>query len=355
MYRNGKVVDRRWYEKNKNVMFAKNNKTGVFYIRAFVRDIETQHTLGYNSIKIPVNLKVYNLDKWDRKIIETNLEDLKLIENFEDGIYQFSNGSEKFDLLFDGFNKLADSNGILVCFSAAISKRADKEAPFFSGLGVAKELSTPLIAIADPSIALSKELALSWYAGNYRCPTIPGFLANILDIVSNKTNKKITMFGGSGGGFAAMSVSEEMNSKPNVAVWNPQTSISEYLKVSVENYLKICFPKVALSDSIYNSLDEAGIKHDLPKSFGKSVSRFNTIYLQNLGDKMHVDRHARPLMAALRAKRVTDNGYAADNGICFWLKDWGDGHIAPSKENIHIALSGLLENKTAIEIVDTLK
>lgn len=243
---------------------------------------------------------------------------------------------------------------MLVCFSGAITDRENKYAPFFSGLGIAQKLETPLIAVADPSLAMSNQLALGWYAGNKAMKDLPDFIAKILDVISRKINTKLTLFGGSGGGFAALSISQKTAVPTNVVVWNPQTSIEKYLKSSVVNYLSTCFSNFDMNLSIKDSLNSQIITHNLLNTYKDTKQKFNTLYLQNMGDELHLKDHAKPLMELLSASEVGDNTYKTDKGVTFWLKHWGTGHLVPSEEIILKSLTEMLNSNTSEKIAHSL-
>lgn len=68
----------------------------------------------------------------------------------------------------------------------------------------------PLIAIADPSLLLSDKLDLAWYAGNENLKNLPQMIASILDNITGKLDTKLIFFGGLGGGFATLSIINQM-------------------------------------------------------------------------------------------------------------------------------------------------
>ncbi len=354
LYSDGEIIDRKWYSENNNVQFDITEKTGVFHIRCFIRNLDILEVKGYNSRKITHNAKPYNIKSWNKDIIRINLRKFKKKKNIEDAIYQFDYKGKTVDFLFEGFNRFKQEKGILVCFSGAITDRVNKYAPFFSGLSIAQKLETPLIAVADPSLAISNQLALSWYAGNEGMQDLPEFIAKILDIVSKKLDTRLTIFGGSGGGFAALSISQKIISPTNVVVWNPQTSIEKYLKPSVINYLNICFSSPDVESNIYDRLNNKGITHDLLSTYKNTKKKFNTLYLQNTGDEMHFKSHAKPLIELLGAGQVDDSSYVTNSGITFWLKHWGTGHLVPSEEIILKSLTGMLNNSTSEKIAYSL-
>lgn len=354
LYKDNEVSDRQWYSENMEVAFDLEDKSGFFHIRCFIRDREAMNIRGYNSEKISINANAYNINSWKKNCKRIDLQKFKKELNIENGIYQFTLENSTIDILFDGLDRFDSEKGILVCFSGAITNRENKYAPFFSGLNIARKLDMPIISVADPSIAMSNQLALAWYAGNQNTGNLPDFIADILDIASIKLNTKLTFFGGSGGGFAALAVAERSSRPTNVVVWNPQTSISEYLKVSVVSYLDICFSENSVNSDIYSMLDSTGINHDLLVNYKETKKDFNILYLQNLGDELHLKSHAKPFMQMLNVIQSDENCYFSNQGITFWLKHWGDGHIVPSEDIITKSLLGMANNKTSKEVAESL-
>lgn len=234
-------------------------------------------------------------------------------------------------MLFSNTLCFSENKNILVCFSAAVPNRESKAAPFFSGLKVAKELNVPIISISDPSLVLSNNLSLSWYAGNQHLKDLPDRIASLLDFVSSFLDANLVLFGGSGGGFATLSVISKMkSSKVRGVVWNPQTSISLFNEDKVSSYLDIAFLEDRYQMSLYERLESKGITHDL-LSIYKDIEAEDSkiLYMQNTGDSYHVRRHSKPFMDSLDLIKEGDFTYSSKSGIIFYLNYWGEGHIVP--------------------------
>lgn len=54
LYKDGEIVDTVWYTKNMTVTFDKKEHPGVFFVKAFIKDIESQGIRNYNSEKISI-------------------------------------------------------------------------------------------------------------------------------------------------------------------------------------------------------------------------------------------------------------------------------------------------------------
>ena len=114
-----------------------------------------------------------------------------------------------------------------VFLSGAVTGRNGASGPFFSGLGVMSEVGGPYLCLSDPTLDHDSELALGWYTG------LPGegvreALAHLLATVHSRLGREVLLVGGSGGGFAALSLAEVTSVPTSVFVWNPQTDILRY-------------------------------------------------------------------------------------------------------------------------------
>lgn len=272
----------------------------------------------------------------------------------DDGLCQIELSQGQYlDILLQNFDALTARGVrcILVALSGAVAERKGKMAPFFSGLGVAKSLGLPLIAIADPSLALDGELSLGWYAGNESRLDLPLRLADILDSYARRHGVELLVIGGSGGGFAALQLGALLKSPSQMVVWNPQTSISDYSRSHVIQYVRSAFPHLQVElegQGLYQALQSAGIRHDLKNYSLRDNVR--VLYLQNQTD-WHIEKHAGPYFAGGDYQRV---------GCCCWQERearcvlsvglWGDGHQAVPKELLLNVLRQLSEGVSQFEV-----
>ncbi|WEI19351.1 hypothetical protein PY247_04980 [Acinetobacter proteolyticus] len=60
-------------------------------------------------------------------------------------------------------------------------------------------MNLPLISISDPSLSLSNDLTLAWYAGNHLERNLPEKISVLLDQIFEKLQIKPILIGGSGG------------------------------------------------------------------------------------------------------------------------------------------------------------
>lgn len=255
-----------------------------------------------------------------------------------EGIHRFAlPAGHTLDLLLDGLDRLHSANTLLVCFGAAVTQRAGRSAPFFSGLRTAKTLGRPVLCISDPVLAKSASIALGWYAGYRGCTDLPQRIAELLDDVAAKLAVQLLLFGGSGGGFGALAVLGYLRSPASALVWNPQTSIGRYYANSVRVYLEAAFGDAqGEAGGLKQRLEASGVQHSLLG--GPPRRRHPRLYLQNRSDSLHVQHHARPYAIAVNALRVGRAAFAGDDGSAFWFGNWGHGHVPPPQKVLHQTL-----------------
>ncbi|MBW5798987.1 hypothetical protein [Halomonas elongata] len=252
-------------------------------------------------------------------------------------------GEEEVKFLFEGFegDSARESSFALVVFGGAVTnrKRRGGKGPFFAGVRVSEELGMPLVSVSDPSLELSDTIGLAWYVGNQKIRRLPEFIAETLDAISKVSGKKLILAGGSGGGFACLLISSLMEHEANVVVWNPQTSIPEYVPGVVKNYLETAFPssrekiskewryKKKRKQIVFDVLRDEDVSHSIKI---ESLNSKKVIYFQNLSD-WHVEKHCGKLMSEVKMKRGGKERLIAD-GVSLYLGDWGNGHAPIPRE-----------------------
>lgn len=278
-----------------------------------------------------------------------------------DGIFRIGRGASSFDVMLTNSEALADAADriVLVCFNAAVNDRKGKAVPFFSGKGVAQVLGLPLLSVDDPTLALNDDLCLAWYAGNEGLPGLTNLIADYLDRFSEKNRCRLVLFGGSGGGFAAISILEHLDVSATALVWNPQTDISKYRPDFVATYLSSAFPSLNMSGVeslspdaaqavLAQQLTKAGVNFDITDWSAPGTSRL--LYLQNFDD-WHVPAHAAPFMSGGNWMRLGKRSfYSADRGVASWFGSWGKGHVAPPQDLLCSALSALCAGEEVMDV-----
>ncbi len=230
--------------------------------------------------------------------------------------------------------------------------RGKKKGPFFSGLSITDDIEAPCLLISDPTLDLSQKISLSWYAGSEKNPHLRSFIVDLLNGISQLHQLRIVLFGGSGAGFAILSLINSLVAGSLAFVWNPQTSISRYFPNFVHRYLEVAFPnsltqlrsvenrdKTMSSKAYEIALEKTGIVHNLLKEDCNSCH--NTIFfLQNRHD-WHLDQHANPYLNRVGGwTRLASAVFVNEaKTAAMVIGDWGPGHAVPSRELIHSLLA----------------
>lgn len=254
-------------------------------------------------------------------------------QGLANGIHRFELAPDRsLDMLLSGIEHLRPGGCLLVGFTGAVPDRARKSAPFFSGISIAGRLRLPLLAVSDPVLALSSEVNLGWYAGLDGLSDLARRIGALVTEFALDHGVSPLLFGGSGGGFAALSVLGHTGTAARAMAWNPQTRLSRYSRRLVKAYADHAFgvapPEVLASDAALAAhLDRCGIAHDLLRDRGPWTHPF--LYLQNRTDLPHVEKHARPFLERYGARALSPHVFAMDDGGAIWFGDWGQGHVAP--------------------------
>lgn len=301
----------------------------------------------------------YDLSRWEAKVIDHEEKGTPDRSWDQDGIHRiFTKAGVSIDMFLQDYQLLdrldeAEERVILVGFTGALTIRNGKPGPFFSGLKVAKQLQLPLLAIADPTISKCNEVIISWYAGNDSIPNASEIIGNWLDKLALHYNARLVFFGGSAGGFGALSSLSHMTTPVDCLVWNPQTSISRYTPKFVLHYLKNGFSdhfsKLNVSQSVTrdemtNFLNETGVRHDLQSNY-RLPKNANLMFVQNKSD-WHVTSHALPFLQNLGIFAEADNlQHQIKDNISVFFGNFGRGHIAPQKHIVMACLKNLIDSR----------
>ena len=248
-------------------------------------------------------------------------------------------------MVFDCLLQRKNSPNLLVTFSGALApgKRASVTFPIFSGTGIAKDLNCSVLSIADPTLVLSRDLSLAWYAGCLGL-NLPALIVSVVQHISNSLGtSSIFLLGGSGGGFAALNTSLRLP-QSTVICMNPQTNIAAYYKNFTSQFSKACFGRTNF-ELVPN---EHKVRHrtNLLNLYKKNHNN-NIFYLQNLSDS-HLQTHAIPFSRALEYDQeimTAQTGiYNLTDKAILIVGNWGKGHIPTPKIRLHHLLSKVFKN-----------
>jgi hypothetical protein len=341
----------RWYGSESTALFEGMFPVGTYHTVAFVRRPGASKGAYRTSDPVSVDARAYDPGAWNVPITDHTDKSFSLLSALPDGIHRLSlDDGITLDLLAKGFGGVPSANAVLVCFSAAV-QRAANAAPIFSGLRQSEHLLLPLVAVADPMLAQHGDLNLAWYAGSKSLPDLPRRIAKVLEDVARISAAPLVLFGGSGGGFACLSVLEHLSCPASAYVWNAQTSITRYNLQAVAAYVRRAAPAIytdqcaSSAAALAELLTRAGVEHDLTKR--PRTSRHPVLYLQNRTDAFHVEAHMKPYAQAngISATAI-DETTAFNESLCFVVGDWGKGHVAPPRNITETVLRGLANGES---------
>lgn len=236
------------------------------------------------------------------------------------GVLTIMHGGVPIDVKFDprGYDTT------MVFFHAAVSQRFT-QLPMFPGAGISQRLPVDRIFITDPSLYLDPDLTLAWFAGNQRQPDLQDVLTQILTALIPK-GRPVVMFGGSGGGFAALHYAARVPDSTAVPV-NPQVKIEDFAKPLVNKWLRLAWGL----DTSHAVVADVPSETDAGRAY-RDGSPSRVWYIQNVGDERHMRMHFAPFMNSLPSRHT----------VIPFLVDAGPGHIRPPKEVLKEVLAAAI-------------
>lgn len=355
LMRGSELVGKVWYSCNPVVNFAHPKIGGQYRVVAFLRKVGSKSPVRKSSGLLEIEgATLYDLSQWKAPVhVHESIGAWNEAVAPADGIHRFPSGAGYIDVRADGMAQLKRGGCVLVCFGGAVPGRVHKTAPFFSGLGVARKSRLPVLAVSDPTLALSNTLALAWYAGNASMPELPEDIARILDSFVDRFGVRLILFGGSGGGFASLSVQSYLDSPSVAFVWNPQTSITEYYAFAVRNFARIAWGAGHLGDEEACLVVRGScILHDVTTR--KIRADQSVLYIQNRSDKFHVENHAARYLKQHGLSLNEDDVSFVRPGLAVWVGDWGKGHAVPPAGLIVYVLRRLGSDGELQEVINEL-
>jgi hypothetical protein len=312
-----------------------------------------------------------DLDAWRLPVhVHKDLAEARIQGLAADGIHQIGLANDlSLDVCMQDIGKLGAHGArraILIGLSGAVANRQGKKAPFFSGLAMARTLDLPIVAVSDPTLNLDPDVPLCWYAGNHMAPRLPEQIAEVLELVAERHGAELLLFGGSGGGYAALTLATLLRCRAAVLVWNPQTDIADYVPEFVVQYIQAAFPAFAheakdvlgqprgsQARALSSLLGRAGVRNDLRSA--ELLSGVRVLYLQNQSD-WHVRQHALPYFANKSWRRVGHAAFArADKeNLAAYIGNWGEGHAPPPKEMLGAVLARMAAGETSVDLAKAL-
>lgn len=271
-----------------------------------------------------------------------------LYESMSDFYSSYEGGSGAWKIKLDGVDldleiNLKDPRLLIFFFTGA--KPEERTLPFFSGKSLASTTDASSVFFSDPMLYKDDDIQLCWYSGDKLNRLQELYKELIVFLIDKIGSKRSVFFGGSGGGFASLYYSREIENSLAI-VWNPQIDISKYSagRYSViDKYAAQCFD--CERDELSNFIDV-----DLAPLYKHGHKNY-VIYLQNITDK-HVQRDMLPFvnnycLGELSKPKLNKTGQTlVGDRILFHLTDWSSGHTPPPR----VALRYILKRLTRPEL-----
>lgn len=183
---------------------------------------------------------------------------------------------------------------LVVCFHGAIDQ-TKRRVPAFEGRflllnGLRGEAN--IVSIADPSLALHRELKAAWFAGNGVADTPAAIAALVAELVRGLEPGRLVFVGGSTGAHAALVQSFRVPGSVAV-VENPILHISGYNPRHIAEYRRFCWPKLARTAPLPVSVND-----NVANLYARGHS--NTVILLNNTRDPHFWIQAGELLNAIR-------------------------------------------------------
>ncbi|WP_278235351.1 hypothetical protein [Isoptericola sp. AK164] len=238
-----------------------------------------------------------------------SLDSFLSAEKISTGIQCINDGGLPIDMHYTS----ASSRTLVVVFHGAAAENV--RLPWLIGQGVTKDIGVSRLFISDPSLYLTPEVKLSWFAGNHAQPDLQHKLVQIVSRVAQAAGADYLVFlGGSGGGFAALKLSHAFPGSLAVPM-NPQTLLERHHPTTLGKYAQHCWNGAAFVDLPRN------IVTSLPALYAQGTP--NTVaYLQNDDDEFHIRNHLNPFIDSL----------PPDAMVGLLRRPWGERHQPPPRD-----------------------
>ena len=293
-----------------------------------------------------------DFDQWGGLKADMDFSSLSQ-ENLFDGMYKINFESKSVYIQFTNLAMIDFSSNLLFCLNAATSGRGDKNPPFFSGGNLAISIKRTLISISDDSTHI-EGLDLGWYLGNESFLDFSECVSNIIQILAKRFQKKIVMFGGSGGGFASLMLSSKLPVPATIIAMNPQMDITRY--PTAPNYINLGFQQeTSQIGKLIGNIDQWKnffVQNNLlTEVFSKDLNpRCEYLLLQAWNDTHHLNNHLPNILPEINNFSLSTFFGSRDN-LHYLLGPWGDRHSVVWREHLEEILLRVLDSESSAEVI----
>lgn len=310
VYRNDERVHVRWYSKDDSFEYDTAAVPGYYRVTAFVK-YQDGSTEDMKSAPLFVNALPVTAEEFPKA-------DPSAVA------YLLKGETWSFPCLY--YPGLEDA--LFVMMPAAVD-RSKIVLPSFSRWTWAKKGAFPghAICIADPTLELGEEMRLGWCLGKKADDATDQLVAFITRFAEAKgiANERITIWGSSAGGFAALAVASRIPGSTAVAI-NAQTdALSYHMAKQVALVQKFCFD----DDTEEQIRAQYAPRVDMRVQWAQ-FNQSRAILIQNELDVHHYDVHFKPFWASLGG--AVQHGISSTGIHKAWVYTDENGHVPESPE-----------------------
>lgn len=222
------------------------------------------------------------------------------------------------------YARVAPTRRLRVVFHGAV--RADVDSyPRFDRVSTMRRTEDSFLSFADPTLLLSPEMTLGWYAGSSAWSPDETIVEVVREAMAVSGAEELIFIGGSGGGFAALKYSRRFPGS-KAFVFSPQTSTPRYEGTAFPHLMEAGFDGM----SVDAALERYPGRFEVVSEYAAG-HRNKVYYLQNLMDHGHIKDHYLPMTRAVGMMEAS--GDTSDGGIRFVLIPQAkEGHGPPNPE-----------------------
>ncbi len=257
-------------------------------------------------------MRTRNESRWDVPFHHYGSLQEFLAAPLQAGGNTFIHNDREIDLLIE--DRAADTT--LVVFNGAIPLNV-QYLPYFTGLGLAKDLRFNLVAVSDPAL-VHQHMTVAWYLGDeVTGPLRPILVPSIQHALDSLGGNQTIFFGASGGGFAAAHFAHAFPDCTALLI-NPRLTLERRAQDKLATYLRLGHrldTNGAMTDAVRELLADYG-----PTQIAATVQQglnHDLLIYQNFFDATFLQHHLLPFL----------QGAGADPRCFVRFANDGHGHV----------------------------
>jgi hypothetical protein len=217
------------------------------------------------------------------------------------------------------------SKTLIVSFHGSL-QRSKFTLPRFEWRKSLSPFDAAQLFVADSTLHLNGAMALAWYVGNAEQEFTTDVAELIKDIAAAAGYERILLTGSSGGGFASLSISRQIDGSAAVC-FSPQTRVGDYYDSVAKKFCTVSFPELGE----YADVEEVHRPRlDLRHLYATTPDNNFVRFVQNTRDEDHFSKHYTPFAEA-RGVDPAQGGLDASGRMEFVPLELQEGHQPPTR------------------------